>query len=216
MPCDNCLDLPFFSIFRYSTGTERSYNKDKKSEMPGIMSSLSKIFAKTSLAMVNVGQSQQSDEKLHFAPEASIVNYYNTKSLMGGHRDELEIALDKPVVSLSVGLSAVFLLGGKSKDEHPVLPILIRAGDVMCLGGDSRLNYHSMARVLPHTVSLPNVEPSLCPVGNQKVTLDTIGSGNENNVKGSSPVGVSDNDLAALDEYLSEHRININVRQVYP
>jgi len=181
--------------------------------MPGLISNLSLIFAKTSLALETSGKSL---EKLHFTPEASIVNYYNTKSLMGGHRDELEIALDKPVISLSVGLSAVFLLGGKNKEEQPVVPILIRAGDVMCLGGDARLNYHSMARVLPKAVSLPDVNSSLCPTKNQKLALGSIKNINEGNAEDSSRLTISDHDMAALDEYLSEHRINVNVRQVYP
>ena len=143
------------------------------------------------------------------------MNYYNIKSLMGGHRDELEEALDKPVVSLSVGLPAVFLLGGKNKEDQPVVPILIRAGDVMCLGGDTRLNYHAMARVIPHAVSLPYVEPSLCPSEHQKLTLKIIEGDNKVPTEGLSQSSISDHDKEALDEYLREHRININVRQVY-
>jgi len=195
--------------------TERSYSKEAKSTMPVLLSDLSKIFARTSLALDSGGKSDSSTADLHFAPEASIVNYYNTKSLMGGHRDELEMALDKPVVSLSTGLSAIFLLGGKTKEEEPVVPILIRPGDVMCLGGDARLNYHSMARVLPHTVSLPNASPSCCDFENQKVTLQSINGCQEKN-EDSHVRAISVTDSSALNEYLMDHRININVRQVYP
>lgn len=156
-------------------------------------------------------KSELSLDELHFVPEASIINYYNTKSQMGGHRDDLEMALDKPVVSLSMGLPAIFLLGGKTKEEY-VVPILIRPGDVMCLGGDARLKFHSMARVLPHTVPLPGVEPSLCANENQKLAVESIMDDDSETEK---VFNVSDVDLQGLKEYLREHRININVRQVY-
>ena len=146
-------------------------------------------------------------EDCNFSPEASIVNFYNTKSLMGGHRDDLEEAIDKPVVSLSTGLSAIFLLGGKTKDDEPVVPILIRKGDVLCLGGDTRLNYHSMARVLPHSVPIPNRDDTLCANFDQQVSLEGLSS---------SPTStIEHKDRLALEEYLSQHRININIRQVY-
>lgn len=45
-------------------------------------------------------------------PEAAIVNLYRSDSFMGGHQDELEFTFQHPVVSVSFGLSAVFLIGG--------------------------------------------------------------------------------------------------------
>lgn len=175
--------------------------------MPEIVSNISTLFARTSLAL------DSGEVSTDFAPEASIVNYYNTKSLMGGHRDELEIALDKPVVSLSMGLPAIFLLGGKTKEEEPVVPILIRPGDVMCLGGDARLNYHSMARVLPHTVPIPDAKASLCADENQRLTVASVKNGD---LETEDLSKISECDLLGLEEYLMEHRININIRQVYP
>jgi len=115
---------------------------------------------------------------------------------------------------VSMGLSAVFLLGGKTKEEEPVVPILIRPGDVTCLGGDARLNYHSMARVLPHSVPLPDVKPSLCADDNQRLTVESIKSDKEPEAE--DLFKISEVDLRGLNEYLMEHRININVRQVYP
>lgn len=186
--------------------TKRTYDNVAQSPMPRFLCDLSKMFASISLAHEGISKSE-----LRFEPEASIVNYYNLKSLMGGHRDELEMALDKPVVSLSTGLPAIFLLGGKSKEDEPVVPILVRPGDVMCLGGDARLNYHAMARVLPPTVVLAKVEETHCPSKDQQVSPAMLFP------RGSLPESVvSAEEKIALDEYLSEHRININVRQVYP
>lgn len=51
--------------------------------------------------------------------------------------------MEQPIVSLSMGSSAVFLLGGRTRDKAP-LPILIRSGDVVVMGRQSRLCYHGV------------------------------------------------------------------------
>lgn len=172
--------------------TARAYHEDAKSPMPTILEELSQKFARASLLL-------EKAESAAFVASASIVNYYNLKSVMGGHRDDLELALDKPVVSMSVGLPGVFLLGGKTKDDSPVLPILVRPGDVMILGGDSRMNYHGMARVIPYSVPIPGPE-SRCHEG-----LD-----------GTGVSCVPADEVVFLKSFLTQHRININVRQVLP
>jgi hypothetical protein len=50
--------------------------------------------------------------------QAAIVNLYTQRSTMGGHRDELELTYDYPVVSLSLGMSAVFLIGASLRLPH--------------------------------------------------------------------------------------------------
>lgn len=182
--------------------TERSYHEGCKSPMPSLIGDLSMIFARSSLLL------EPSSESLSFTPSASIVNYYNSKSNMGGHRDDLELAVDKPIVSISVGLPAIFLLGGSTKDDEPIIPILVRNGDVMCMGGKSRMNFHGMARLIPATVHIPKIELGLCPTDEQQVSLETLSLSSLDEI----PV----EDRGALKGYLSNHRININVRQVYP
>lgn len=126
---------------------------------------------------------------------------FSEKGVMGGHRDELELAIDKPIVSISLGRSAVFLLGSKTLQEGPIIPMIVRKGDVIVMGGDARLNYHSMARILPS--NMPNPPTSTDGVGSERVF-------------GKSLQGqISQRDQDLLDKYLSEHRININIRQVY-
>ena len=57
---------------------------------------------------------------------ACIVNYYTTKSVMGGHRDDVEEAVDKPVVSISLGQRpAVFIVGGSTLDATLVIPMVL-------------------------------------------------------------------------------------------
>ena len=187
----------------------RTYHEGAKSPVPLLLKELANLFANTSLAV-------SGSSSTEFTASACIVNYYNPKSTMGGHRDDLELALDKPVISLSLGLPAVFLLGGKTKDDEPVLPILVRPGDVMILGGESRLSYHGMARVLPTTISLPGISKKLIAPQPFQLTCESAlsrGNGESDTHRQMTP---TDSDLAALVEYLKRHRVNINMRQVLP
>lgn len=54
-----------------------------------------------------------------YTPEAGIVNYYPLGTSMGGHTDHYELDLSWPLISISFGQSAVFLIGGKTKDIKP-------------------------------------------------------------------------------------------------
>lgn len=180
--------------------TERTYHEGLQSDMPRMLGDLSTLFARTFLAL-------EGAERLSFTPSASIVNYYSTKSNMGGHRDDLEFAMDKPIVSISMGLPAIFLLGGRTKEDKPVVPILIRKGDVLCMGGSSRLNYHAMARVLPAMVSIPECLPDSCPNPDEQISLQGLST-----CATTLPEGENEH----LTSFLTQHRININVRQVYP
>jgi hypothetical protein len=196
--------------------------------MPTLVADLATLFARTALILDSPSDSAASS--LSFTASACIVNYYTTKSNMGGHRDDLELALDKPIVSMSVGLPAVFLLGGKTKDDSPVIPILVRPGDVMCMGGDCRLHLHSMARVLPPLVVLPAISGERVPNSETRLspaTLLTEQAASREDAKLFDQGGtfeavvapapqIPEVDRLALLKFLSSHRININVRQVYP
>ncbi|GAX25048.1 alkylated DNA repair protein alkB homolog 1 [Fistulifera solaris] len=187
--------LSWATLGHHYDWTSRTYPLEMSSPMAPELTDLSTFFARTAFQYSAAGISTS----FSFAATASIVNFYNEKSNMGCHRDDGELAVDKPIVSVSMGRPAVFLLGGATKDDVPV-PILVRAGDVMILGGASRLNYHSMARLLPYE-GLPPVAESACP---------------------QEPVGLSGlqlvppEDMIFVNEFLSSHRINVNVRQVFP
>jgi alkylated DNA repair protein alkB family protein 1 len=130
---------------------------------------------------------------------------------MGGHVDDLELAMDKPIVSISLGLPAVFVLGGTTKEEGPVVAILLRPGDVLCMGGPSRLNYHAMARVVPHPAATKLATTTTTTRVNDRQTRHT-----NNATFFEFDSSIPEEDQVHLDEYLKHHRININVRQVYP
>lgn len=80
-------------------------------------------------------------------PEACLVNYYRPSAKMGLHRDEDEADFDAPVLSLSLGDTAVFRVGGTAR-KAPTRSIRLASGDAVVLGGESRLAYHGIDRIL--------------------------------------------------------------------
>eukprot|EP00892_Ulva_mutabilis_P009526 jgi/Ulvmu1/6946/UM033_0003.1 len=81
-----------------------------------------------------------------FDPDAAIVNYYWEGDTLNGHQDDVEEDLRQPIVSLSVGCDAVFLIGGRSKAVAPTA-LLLGSGDVVVMSADARLSYHGVPRV---------------------------------------------------------------------
>jgi alkylated DNA repair protein (DNA oxidative demethylase) len=88
-----------------------------------------------------------------FHPEACLVNYYAGDTKMGLHQDKDEEDFAAPVVSVSLGDTGVFRVGGRSRKE-PTQQIELKSGDVVVLGGDDRLAYHGIDRIIPRTSAL--------------------------------------------------------------
>jgi alkylated DNA repair protein (DNA oxidative demethylase) len=86
-------------------------------------------------------------------PEACLVNYYSGTARMGLHQDRDEEDFDAPVVSVSLGDSAIFRAGGRSRRD-PTRTYELRSGDVVVLGGEERLAFHGIDRILPGTSEL--------------------------------------------------------------
>jgi alkylated DNA repair protein (DNA oxidative demethylase) len=86
-------------------------------------------------------------------PEACLVNYYESDARMGLHVDSDEEAWDAPVLSLSLGDTAIFRIGGTLRSD-PTRSVRLASGDVCLLGGAARRAYHGVDRVLPGTSRL--------------------------------------------------------------
>ena len=87
-------------------------------------------------------------------PDICIVNWYSAGSRMGMHQDKDEspesIARGAPVVSISLGDTAIFRFGGLRRRD-PVEMMRLESGDAFVFGGASRLSYHGVARILSGT-----------------------------------------------------------------
>ena len=78
-----------------------------------------------------------------FEPDACLVNRYGPRARMSLHQDKNERDLQAPVVSVSLGMSAVFLFGGMARSDRPAR-ITLHHGDVAVWGGVDRLRYHGV------------------------------------------------------------------------
>jgi alkylated DNA repair protein (DNA oxidative demethylase) len=79
-----------------------------------------------------------------FEPDACLINRYEPGTKLSLHRDEDERDMTAPIVSVSLGLPAIFLFGGNRRGDRP-RRIPLESGDVVVWGGPDRLVYHGVA-----------------------------------------------------------------------
>jgi DNA oxidative demethylase len=78
-----------------------------------------------------------------FVPDACLVSRYAPGARLSLHQDKDEIDLESPIVSISLGLPAVFLFGGHRRSDRP-RRVPLTHGDVVVWGGPARLRYHGV------------------------------------------------------------------------
>jgi alkylated DNA repair protein (DNA oxidative demethylase) len=88
-----------------------------------------------------------------FPPQACLVNLYGPQARMGLHQDRDEEDFAAPVVSLSLGDTCVFRIGGEKRNA-PTRTLRLASGDAVVLGGDARLAFHGVDRIIPGTSTL--------------------------------------------------------------
>jgi alkylated DNA repair protein (DNA oxidative demethylase) len=86
-------------------------------------------------------------------PEACLVNFYADDAKMGLHQDRDEADLSAPVLSISLGNTCLFRIGGLARTER-TKSLKLESGDVFLLGGEGRLCFHGVDRIYPGTSTL--------------------------------------------------------------
>lgn len=84
----------------------------------------------------------------NYDPDACLVNRYVPGAKLSLHQDKDEKDAWSPIVSVSLGLPAVFLWGGKKRSD-PVRRMRLESGDVVVWGGPARFVYHGVAPLKP-------------------------------------------------------------------
>jgi alkylated DNA repair protein (DNA oxidative demethylase) len=79
-----------------------------------------------------------------FSPDACLINRYEPGARMSLHQDKDELDLTAPIVSVSLGLPAIFLFGGLQRSDRP-RRFRLEHGDIAIWGGPSRLAFHGVA-----------------------------------------------------------------------
>jgi len=145
-----------------------------------------------------------------YEPDAGIINFYQNSDTLMGHVDRSELSSTTPLVSISLGLSAVFLIGGLTRDTKP-LPILLRSGDVIVMSGPHcRRAYHGVPRILEGTLP-PHLGPLITSTVKEAVNCQSI-------IYTSHPgeLPITPEDWSPFAAHMATTRINVNVRQVFP
>jgi alkylated DNA repair protein (DNA oxidative demethylase) len=114
-------------------------------------------------------------------PEACLINLYAPDARMGLHQDQDEADFSAPVVSLSLGATALFRYGGLRRSD-PTRSIRLHTGDALVIGGASRLIHHGVDRLYPDNGLLAeNPLPGFLPEGGRcnltlrRVSADVTG-----------------------------------------
>jgi len=85
--------------------------------------------------------------------QCCLINFYGAAAKMGLHQDRDEQEFAAPVVSLSLGDTCLFRIGGRTRRD-PTRTLPLASGDALVLGGEARLAFHGVDRILPGTSAL--------------------------------------------------------------
>ncbi len=97
----------------------------------------------------------------HFDPDACLINHYVPGARMSLHQDKDERDFNAPIVSVSLGIPAIFLFGGLTRsDKTRRIPLV--HGDVVVWGGQDRLRFHGI---------MPMKEDTHAVLGNQRINF---------------------------------------------
>ncbi|WP_040309161.1 DNA oxidative demethylase AlkB [Asticcacaulis biprosthecium] len=98
-------------------------------------------------ALVGLGErAAEASGFTGFRPDGCLINRYSVGAKMGLHQDINEGDMTAPIVSVSLGLPAVFLFGGLNRGDS-TMKIVVEHGDVVVWGGPARLYYHGVMPV---------------------------------------------------------------------
>ncbi|MDK1387329.1 alpha-ketoglutarate-dependent dioxygenase AlkB [Sinorhizobium sp. 8-89] len=126
------------------TDRERGYRYQAEHPVTG------KSWPAIPAALLDIWHAVSASDK---QPEACLVNFYSADARMGLHQDRDERDLETAVVSISLGDTCLFRVGGKERGGRTV-SFKLASGDVVVLGGEGRLAFHGVDRIYPNTSTL--------------------------------------------------------------
>lgn len=219
------IDKLRWSTLGYHHDWDTKVYSDSKSVFP------SELFSLCSIVADAVGYPD-------FKAQAAIVNFYPMSGTLSSHTDHSELNTQHPIISISLGQSAIFLLGGSTLEVKPT-SYLLQSGDIVVMEKDARLAYHAVPRIVktdvgwtPQVMTKTSLNQSkVMPKTSLNVPEDmsnvsskrrTENAQNEPELLSSKPESEVFEDTNSISEkelfcvkYLASHRININARQVH-
>lgn len=88
-----------------------------------------------------------------FTPDACLINFYGEGAKMGLHQDRDEKDFAQPIVTVSLGDHGDFQIGGMTRSERADV-LVVKSGDALIMGGDSRMRFHGIRKIHPGTSPL--------------------------------------------------------------
>ncbi|XP_033734013.1 nucleic acid dioxygenase ALKBH1-like [Pecten maximus] len=184
--------------YHYHWGTKKYY-KDSKAPFQEDMSRLGRYVASA------IGYPK-------FSPEAAVLNYYHLDSSLSGHTDHSEFDHSAPLISFSFGQDAIFLIGGETKETEPSA-VFLRSGDICVMSASARLVYHAVPRIMETNEERNHTCFDISDVS----MLDSESCHSDSGVSTADRQIVErlfSDDWDLMSKYLSQTRINFNIRQV--
>lgn len=126
------------------TDQERGYRYQATHPLTG------KVWPKMPLELLGLWEKLAGYPK---PPEACLVNFYGDDAKMSLHQDKDENAFEAPVLSISLGNTCLFRVGGLER-KAPTGSFKLPSGDIILLGGEGRLAFHGVDRIYPGTSTL--------------------------------------------------------------
>lgn len=102
----------------------------------------------------------ENTDEAGFKPDACLINHYTAGAKMGLHQDKDEADFTRPIVTISLGAAADFLIGGFDRSDKPTT-VLLESGDVLIMGGDSRMRFHGIRKIYSGSSPLPGLDGRL-------------------------------------------------------
>ena len=178
--------LRWTTIGYHYNWTAKEYDEADFSEMPPDVVNISKLVA----SVLNYND---------YRPQAGIVNYYHLNSTLSVHQDYSEVNQEAPLISMSLGSSAIFLIGDENRASKPSA-LYLKSGDIVIMSGKSRLAYHAVPKILANA----DLESTYFTYAEKSSDLSS-----------SSSTIVNDSEWSSIFDYIKINRINLNIRQVY-
>ncbi len=88
-----------------------------------------------------------------FSPQSCLINLYRKGEKLGLHQDNTEENKNAPIISISLGDSGIFVLGGLTRTDE-TKQYIVQSGDVIVMGGESRNFFHAFKGTVPNTSNL--------------------------------------------------------------
>lgn len=85
-----------------------------------------------------------------FYPESCLLNFYTKGEKLGLHQDNTEKNLSAPIISVSLGDTGIFVLGGKHRTDD-TKQYIVQSGDCIVMSGESRNYFHAFKGIVPNT-----------------------------------------------------------------